>query len=163
MNNVLFVMPGGGIRGVLIIVFLGAAFSLFAQLPDSRVRDAKSGRIINDTSYVYQLPWQNGKRHLLIQAANSRMSHRNELSLDFKMKTGTLIFAAREGIVVDAKADSDKGGLQEEMLSQGNHVIILHNDGSRAKYWHLQKDGVFVKTGDRVTMGQLIGASGNTG
>lgn len=148
---------------LLIVIFLGSAFSLFAQLPDSGVRDAKSGRIINDTSYVYQLPWENGKRHLLIQAANSRMSHRNELSLDFKMKTGTRIFAAREGTVVEVKADSDKGGLQEEMLSQGNHIIILHADGSRAKYWHLQKEGVFVKAGDTVTKGQLIGASGNTG
>jgi murein DD-endopeptidase MepM/ murein hydrolase activator NlpD len=91
------------------------------------------------------------------------MSHKNELSLDFKMKPGTQIYAAREGTVVEVKADSDKGGLQQEMLGQGNHIIILHADGSKAKYWHLEKDGVFVKAGDMVAKGQLIGASGNTG
>lgn len=91
------------------------------------------------------------------------MSHRNELSLDFKMKKGSPVCAAREGIVVAVKADSDKGGLKDEFLSEGNHIIIQHSDGSRAMYWHLQKDGVLVNIGDSVTRGQHIGYSGNTG
>lgn len=150
-------------RIVLLIIIAAVALPAAGQLPDRQVMDAKSGRILNDTSYVYRLPWEGGRRHLLVQAANSRMSHKNELSLDFKMKTGTAVYAAREGVVLEVKADSDKGGLQEEMLSQGNHIIILHADGSKAKYWHLQKEGVFVKPGDTVVKGQRIGASGNTG
>ncbi len=150
-------------KSLLLVMFACIVISSAGQLPDRQVRDAKSGRILHDTSYIYQLPWEAGKRHLLVQAATSRMSHQNELSLDFKMKKGTRIYAAREGMVVEVKADSEAGGLQQEMLSQGNHIIILHADGSKAKYWHLEKDGVFVKLGDSVAKGQLIGASGNTG
>ena len=134
-----------------------------AQLSDREIYDYKGGRVINDTSYIYWLPFTSGKKYLLIQAANSNMSHKNELSLDFKMKMGSEICAAREGIVTEVKKDSDKGGLKDEYLSEGNHIFIQHNDGSIAQYWHLQKDGAFVKPGDTVQKGQLIGLSGNTG
>jgi murein DD-endopeptidase MepM/ murein hydrolase activator NlpD len=41
--------------------------------------------------------------------------------------------------------------------------MIRHEDGSYGCYWHLQKDGVVVKKGQRVGQGQLIGYSGATG
>ncbi len=163
MDRTIFISYNCRMKVLLLVIFSGIVFSSSAQLPDSQVRDAKSGRLVNDTSYIYQLPWESGKRHLLIQAANSQMSHKNELSLDFKMKIGTPVCAARDGTVLEVKADSDTGGLQEDMLSQGNHIVILHTDGTKAKYWHLQKDGVFINPGDDVAKGQLIGASGNTG
>jgi murein DD-endopeptidase MepM/ murein hydrolase activator NlpD len=134
-----------------------------AQLTDEEIYDLKGGRVKNDTSYIYWLPFSPGKKFFLVQAANSHMSHRNELSLDFKMKKGSQICAAREGVVIEVKKDSDKGGLKDEFLSEGNHIIISHNDGSIAQYWHLEKDGVYVKEGDSVQKGQLIGSSGNTG
>jgi murein DD-endopeptidase MepM/ murein hydrolase activator NlpD len=147
---------------LLLISTLLCCFSQ-AQLSDREIYDFKSGRVQNDTSYVYWLPFESGKKFFLVQAANSHMSHKNELSLDFKMKSGSKICAAREGVVVAIKKDSDKGGLKDEYLSEGNHIIILHNDGSRAMYWHLEKEGVFVNEGDTVQKGQVIGSSGNTG
>ena len=36
-------------------------------------------------------------------------------------------------------------------------------DGSRAGYWHLQKDGALVNVGDTVKEGQVIALSGKTG
>ena len=91
------------------------------------------------------------------------MSHKDELSLDFKMKNGSKICASREGIVIDARSDSYKGGLKEENLADGNYIMVRHIDGSVSKYWHLEKNGVYVKVGDYVKKGQIIGASGNTG
>jgi murein DD-endopeptidase MepM/ murein hydrolase activator NlpD len=91
------------------------------------------------------------------------MSHKGEYALDFKMKTGTTICAARSGIVIAMRENSDKGGLKPEMLSEGNYIIISHDDGSEAHYWHLQKDGVLVDVGDTIETGQAIGLSGNTG
>lgn len=143
-----------------VVIYLNDAQ---AQLSDREVMDLKTGRKPDDTSYVYWLPYAEDTKFLLIQAANSKMSHRNELSLDFKMKKGSKICAARDGIVLEARGDSDKGGLNEENLHDGNYIIIRHKDGSIAKYWHLQKDGVFVQVGDTVAKGQPIGASGNTG
>ena len=137
--------------------------SSFAQLNDSIIRDLKGGRIANDSSYVYWLPYQKGNKYLFVQGANSSFSHKDELSFDFKMKSGSEICAARAGTIIEAKSDSDIGGLKEEFLNDGNHILIQHEDGSIAKYWHLKLNGVIVKVGDKVEKGQLIGYSGNTG
>jgi Peptidase family M23 len=150
-------------RLLLLISLFCFSKRTIAQLSDNVIHDLKSGHIKNDTSYVYTLPYAKGDKHLLIQAYNSKMSHTKELSLDFKMQKGSIICAAREGVVIEIKKDSDAGGLKDEYLSHGNHIIIQHNDGSKAMYWHLQKDGVFVAKGDTVDAGQKIGLSGNTG
>lgn len=150
-------------RTILIIVLVLVLIPVYAQLSNEEVMDRKMGRLKKDTSYIYTLPYKEGKRVLLIQAANSEMSHKDELSLDFKMNQGTPICSARDGVVIETKEDSDEGGVKEEYLAKGNHIIILHNDGSKAKYWHLKKEGVVVNVGDSVIKGQIIGYSGNTG
>ncbi|HMI79710.1 MAG TPA: M23 family metallopeptidase [Ferruginibacter sp.] len=148
-------------------LFLVASFVFtspsVAQLTDREISDLKGGGVKPDNSPVYYLPFSKGSKFLLIQAYNSGMSHRNEISLDFKMKPGSKICAARVGIVSAVKEDSDAGGLNNEYLSQGNHIIITHSDGSTAMYWHLKKDGVLVNEGDTVEQGRHIGYSGNTG
>lgn len=146
-----------------LLLLLACSFSASAQLTDKEIYDLKGGRIKPDNSPVYYLPFAQGSKFLLIQAYNSKMSHKNEISLDFKMKKGSKICAARAGVVTAIKEDSDAGGLKDEYLSQGNHVIIKHNDGGEAMYWHLKKDGVLVNIGDTVIQGQHIGYSGNTG
>jgi murein DD-endopeptidase MepM/ murein hydrolase activator NlpD len=143
--------------------FLFLQKALYAQLSDAEIRNLKGGRVKPDNSFVYSLPFAKGSKFLLIQAYNSKMSHRNELSLDFKMKKGSRICAAQAGVVTAVKEDSDAGGLKDEYLSEGNHIIIKHNDGSEAMYWHLKKDGVLINIGDTVIQGQHIGYSGNTG
>ncbi len=126
-------------------------------------RQLINGRLRNDSSYIYSLPFKTGKSVFLIQGYETSFSHKGERALDFKVRTGTLICAAREGVVTSVRMDSDKGGLKPENLSDGNYVIIRHADSSTAWYWHLKKDGVLVKEGDFVTEGQSIGYSGNTG
>jgi murein DD-endopeptidase MepM/ murein hydrolase activator NlpD len=147
------------------LIFIISLFSLYtnAQLTDREIHNLKGGRVKPDNSYIYHLPFANGNKFLLIQAYNSKMSHKSELSLDFKMKIGSKICAAREGAVAATKEDSDKGGLKDEYYNEGNHIIIEHGDGSTAMYWHLQKDEVLVNIGDTITKGQLIGYSGKTG
>jgi hypothetical protein len=44
-----------------------------------------------------------------------------------------------------------------------NAVYILHNDDTIAAYVHLSHDGVCVRPGDVVAIGEIIGYSGNTG
>jgi len=147
----------------LLLGFILFFSGLKAQLTDAEIRNLKGGRVKPDNSFIYSLPFAKGSKFLLIQAYNSKLSHRNELSLDFKMKKGSKVCAARSGVVTAVKADSDAGGLKDEYLSEGNHIIIKHDDGSEAMYWHLKKDGVLVNRGDTVVQGQHIGYSGNTG
>ena len=146
-----------------ILLFISFSFIANAQLTDREIRDLKGGRVKTDNSFVYRLPFATGSKFLLIQAYNSKMSHKDELSLDFKMRKGSKVCAARDGVVTEIKKDSEVGGLKDEYLSQGNHIIIQHSDGSIAMYWHLKKDGVLVNVGDTVKQGQHIGYSGNTG
>lgn len=127
------------------------------------IHDLKAGKYIDDTSYVYSLPFVNNKKVFLIQGYDSKMSHKGEYALDFKVRKKTKVCAARNGIVIASRGDSDKGGLKPENLSDGNYVSIQHADGSVAHYWHLIKDGALVKVGDTIQKGQLIGLSGNTG
>lgn len=146
---------------ILFVLYALTALNSFGQLTDQEIRDRKTGQYRVDSSYVYGLPFK--KKFLFIQGANSKMSHGGELSFDFKMKPGSEICAARDGKVVATKQDSDKGGLKQEFMNDGNHIIIEHSDGSTAHYWHLKTNGVLVTNGAFVRQGQLIGYSGNTG
>jgi len=150
-------------KALLIIFFISTFLDVAGQLTDSEIRALKSGNVKQDSSYVYWLPYEKGKKYLFVQGANSKFSHQGELSFDFKMAKGSNICAARPGVVIATKADSNNGGLKEEYLDDGNHIVIQHIDGSIAQYWHLEQDGVLVCVGDTVEQGQLIGSSGNTG
>lgn len=127
------------------------------------VKRLQKGKIKDDSSYVYGLPYEEGKSHLIVQGYFSSFTHRERAALDFKMKRGTKICAVRDGVVVRLKEDGDRGGLKRKYRPYGNYVIIQHADSSRAGYWHLQKDGVLVNVGDTVKKGQVIGISGKTG
>lgn len=126
-------------------------------------KDLKSGKFVDDSSYIYSLPFENNKKVFLIQAYDSKMSHKGEIALDFKIKKKTKVCAARDGVVISAREDSEDGGLKPENMSDGNYISIQHYDGSVAHYWHLIKDGVLINVGDTITKGQVIGLSGNTG
>lgn len=119
--------------------------------------------MVNDTSPVYRLPWETGKKVLLVQGWQSNLSHKGELSQDFKMKVNTPIYAARSGVVVQIKSDGKKAGLKTEYLAEGNNIVIMHSDSTFAGYWHLSYAGVFVEVGDTIYQGQKIGLSGHTG
>jgi murein DD-endopeptidase MepM/ murein hydrolase activator NlpD len=117
----------------------------------------------HDNSYVYLLPYQSSRPHMLMQGYFGKFSHANTHALDFEMPTGTKVVAAREGMVVQVKEDSNEGGTAAGYLQKGNYVMIYHTDGTFASYFHLQQDGALVTVGQVVTRGELIGLSGNTG
>jgi murein DD-endopeptidase MepM/ murein hydrolase activator NlpD len=127
------------------------------------IRALEKGKITEDTSYVYKLPYQEGTSHLVVQGYFTHFSNKERVAIDFKMKWGTKITAARDGVVIRTKEDSNKGGLNKKYRQFANLIVIEHEDGTRAGYWHLQKNGVFVNVGDTVKQGQVIGLSGKTG
>ena len=66
------------------------------------------------------------------------------------------VYAADDGVIYSTK-DNDKS-----KKSWGNFVKIKHNDGTYTLYAHL-RDGIKVKTGQKVKQGDQIGNMGNTG
>jgi murein DD-endopeptidase MepM/ murein hydrolase activator NlpD len=119
----------------------------------------------HDDSYVYQLPYTPGLKFKVTQGYNGKYSHMgaNQYATDWQMPEGTLVCAARGGVVVRAKDDSDRGGSSMEYDRYNNYVLIRHEDGTLGHYCHLQKGGCLVKVGQTVSSGEVIAHSGNTG
>jgi murein DD-endopeptidase MepM/ murein hydrolase activator NlpD len=150
-------------KPVLLVTLLMFQLLSFSQTNSISVKDLKPTNG-DESAFSYSLPYEKGKSYLLVQAYQSKLlSHKGEFALDFKMKEGTNICAARGGVVVEVKQDSKKGGIRTKYLSQGNHVIIKHDDGTYANYWHLEHNGALVHVGDTVQQGQVIALAGSTG
>jgi len=148
---------------ILFILFVFSSCAVSKNPLRKQVKQLQKGIIKDDTSYVYALPFDKGKSFRVIQGYFSRFTHKERAALDFNMKRGTRITAAREGVVVRVKEDGTLGGLNKKYRSHGNNIIIQHPDGSRAGYWHIQHNGAVVNAGDTVQKGQLIAYSGKTG
>jgi murein DD-endopeptidase MepM/ murein hydrolase activator NlpD len=150
---------------VLFILSLIILYSCAVSKDPQRtvIKNLQKGKLTDDTSYVYHLPYQANTTHRLVQGYFSKFSHKNRAALDFKMKRGTTVTAAREGVVVRVKQDGDRGGWNKKYRPYGNMIVIQHSDGTRAGYWHLQHNGALVKVGDTVSIDQPIGLSGKTG
>ena len=146
---------------ILCCFLVGCAVSKNALRKE--IKQLQKGNIKDDTSFVYLLPFESKRSHLIVQGYFGIFSHKERAALDFKMKRGTNILAVRNGIVVRVKEDGLKGGWNKKYRSEGNNIVIQHSDNSKSGYWHLQKDGALVKVGDTVRQGQIIGLSGKTG
>lgn len=148
-------------------------FRLFAAMPEKSKQSIKyrfsfekgNPETANpNLDYPYLLPYLPKRRIFVSQGFNGHFSHQNQFALDFKMKEGSPICAARDGIVHSLKQDSNEGGKTKHYARLANFVIIYHpSDGTFAYYYHLQQNSVKVKVGERVNAGQVIAASGNTG
>lgn len=119
----------------------------------------------HDDSCVYHLPYSPGREYTVTQAYNGGYSHKgaNKYAIDWKMPEGTPVLAARSGMVVKIRSDSNLGGPSIDFDKHNNYVLIRHDDGTLAHYCHLQKHGNLVNVGDYVVAGQPIARSGNTG
>tara|TARA_B100000963_G_C22601827_1_gene660602 strand:- start:393 stop:965 length:573 start_codon:yes stop_codon:yes gene_type:complete len=115
------------------------------------------------SEHIYQLPFEKGKKVWLLQGYNGTFSHKNKYALDFRLRKGKKIYAARGGVVSKVVQHHNEGGPHKKYLSKGNHVIINHGDGTYGAYWHLMLDGSLVTKGDTVKTGEMIAKSGSTG
>lgn len=84
-------------------------------------------------------------------------------AIDLRAATGTPVYAAESGTVILAQPNWN--GLKTGVNAYGKYIRISHANyrgkSLETTYAHLSQ--VLVKYGDKVTEGQLIGFSGNTG
>jgi murein DD-endopeptidase MepM/ murein hydrolase activator NlpD len=119
----------------------------------------------HDDSVIYQLPYAAGSAFRVTQAYNGSFSHTgsNKYAIDWQMPEGTPVYAARGGVVIKVKDESDIGGSSIKYDPYNNFVLIRHEDGTLAHYCHLQKNSSCVKPGQAVEAGEMLARSGNTG
>jgi len=111
----------------------------------------------------YILPYPVGASYRLMQGyCYPNGGHRNQLAYDFETPVGSEVIAARSGLVMKVRSDLPDDGKQPES-GQHNHIMIKHDDGTVAFYAHLKHNSILVKVGDRVSQGQPIAESGNSG
>lgn len=117
------------------------------------------------SDYLYRLPFALNTFQRVTQGFNGKKTHfgQSQYAVDFDLKKGTKVYAARDGIVVKTKSDSTKSGSTKNFNRFANYITIRHPDNTYATYGHLKKNGVVVTVGQRIKRGQHIGYSGNTG
>ena len=119
----------------------------------------------HDDDHLYLFPYEKGKSYRILQSYGSRFSHRGleQFAIDFNMKEGTPVHAARAGIVARIEESHNIGCWEDGCGKYANYIVVLHEDGTTGEYYHLMQDGALVDVGDVVEAGQKIGLSGNTG
>ncbi|OGM13031.1 hypothetical protein A3A76_01925 [Candidatus Woesebacteria bacterium RIFCSPLOWO2_01_FULL_39_23] len=84
-------------------------------------------------------------------------------AIDLLTPLGTPVLAPLDGVVVKVVDGNDKYGETEEFANFLNYITIQHANGEFSQPAHLAKDSALVKVGDRVTTGQQIAITGNSG
>ncbi|HET6602617.1 MAG TPA: M23 family metallopeptidase [Xanthomonadaceae bacterium] len=116
---------------------------------------------------VYMLPVDSRSGWRIDQGPGGAFSHGDAQSrhaVDISVPEGTIVRASRGGTVMQVEDDFEGAGLDIERYgSRANHVRVLHSDGTMAVYAHLRPESVPVAPGRRVSVGEKLGESGNTG
>jgi murein DD-endopeptidase MepM/ murein hydrolase activator NlpD len=130
------------------------------------------GYVIGDPAAIhqppgpYRAPFATARAFPVTQAPPDAFTHRDagsRYAIDFAMPIGTAVHAARDGLVINVAHQFFRGGTSLEVSDEANFVQVLHDDGTTAVYAHLQLDTVRVRPGQRVSGGEYIANSGNTG
>lgn len=108
----------------------------------------------------YVLPYSVGESYRVNQANCSGFGHSGFwlYGYDFEMPIGTIVTAARDGVVMHAQDGASDGD-----RDRTNLITIEHADGTVALYSHLTLNGVHATIGQSVLAGDAIGQSGDTG
>ena len=70
-------------------------------------------------------------------------------------------FAAKEGTKIKAMLDGTATMVEPDLFYTGGTLIFDHGHGGSTLYMHMQK--IFVKKGQKVKQGDIIGTVGSTG
>jgi murein DD-endopeptidase MepM/ murein hydrolase activator NlpD len=121
----------------------------------------------HDDDHIYALPYEQGRCSVVAQGAMGPYSHGpgsgSEQAIDFAMPKGSTVCAARGGVVVRVRQDSDVGGPEKRLESCANYIVVRHPDGTYANYAHLSQYSALVETGQEIETGAPLGKSGTTG
>lgn len=121
----------------------------------------------HDAAALYRLPYPDGLGFYVSQAHGGQLTTHNDAeslhAVDFVMPEGTLVLAARDGVVIEVVSHFTIGAKDPLYLDRANLVRVLHADGTIAHYLHLAPHSALVAEGDRVRAGSPLARSGNTG
>jgi murein DD-endopeptidase MepM/ murein hydrolase activator NlpD len=112
----------------------------------------------------YRLPYPVGVSYALVQGNCSGFGHSGfwKYSYDFGMPMGSVVTAARNGVVVFTSSTNPDTGSHDSTATP-NLVLVQHDDSTIAVYSHLLQHGVVVRVNQVVHAGDTLAFSGNSG
>ncbi|WP_244291704.1 MULTISPECIES: peptidoglycan DD-metalloendopeptidase family protein [Vibrio] len=132
--------------------YVGSEIEFFAMRGKDNKIYNEYGELINN-EYSFPLP-----THFKVSSPfNLKRMHpvTNKISphfgTDYATPIGTEVRSLSDGIIVKSRHNR----------FAGNYITIQHDDGNFARYLHLSER--YVLPGDKITKGQLIGLTGNSG
>lgn len=81
--------------------------------------------------------------------------------MDLSANSGTKVRVMADGEIV--KVGWDRKVKNGKVRGYGRYIVVQHKNGHYTLYAHLEKDGTTVNVGEKVSDGDVIGTSGNTG
>ncbi|MEL6924437.1 MAG: M23 family metallopeptidase, partial [Bacteroidota bacterium] len=120
-------------------------------------------------TFTYLLPIKHGTRtqvdHMSYIGDNYGTQKESDKPVDFygltfSTNSGDTIYAVRSGMVVEVVDQKAGRNTNLSFSNEVNTVEIFHKDGTFALYKLFQKDGIFVKPGQKVIAGMPIGIIG---
>ncbi|MDR3086664.1 MAG: M23 family metallopeptidase [Azoarcus sp.] len=119
-----------------------------------------------DANFRYRLPFAKGVTAQVVQEPGGTLVTHDasaRYAIDFGVSEGTPVTAMRAGTVIDIKDTFTAGRPDPALTEQANFVAIIHADHTVAYYLHLAPHQTLVRVGQRVSAGEPIARSGNTG
>jgi hypothetical protein len=83
-----------------------------------------SQKELREHKYIYDLPFEAGKTVLIMQGYNGKFSHVDKYALDFRLRKGKLVCAARGGNVLKVVEHNNIGGANIKYINNGNYVVM---------------------------------------
>ncbi|MFT6765410.1 MAG: murein DD-endopeptidase MepM/ murein hydrolase activator NlpD [Alteromonas naphthalenivorans] len=114
-------------------------------------------------SYIYDYPFSIDIPPVHLNPASHQSSPVSYYAVDFPMPLGTPVLAARSGVVLSVRDDSDEYGTDIKYVNKVNQILILHEDNIMTEYNHLERNSAQVKLGDIVRVGDVLAVTGNSG
>ncbi len=120
---------------------------LLAETPKTKITTAKNLKSYADTTGYFMKPISGGVRTQGLHGGC-------RCGVDLANTFGTPVYAAAGGKVIISKNSGWNGGY-------GNHIVIMHPNGTQTLYAHLSNN--LVSVGYSVEKGEQIGAMGSSG
>ena len=152
-------------RPLLLLALVAMAGAACGEEPLD-VPPADCGPYPPQSTSPWILPYPVGTSYTVTQGnCSDTFGHRAEApaarhAYDFGMPIGTPLIANRDGTVhAFIESNPDGTGRPED----NNALQIRHDDDSVTEYAHLTTSGVLVELGQRVSQGDTVALSGNSG
>lgn len=145
------------LKKVKLLFFTAVGFSIMFEM-FGEGESSKANNVVDD-KVVFSWPVKNS-------TIVSKSYSANHLGIDIVSEEAiSEVDSTLSGIVIAVRDNCQHSYQENDKCNdgKGNYVMVEHDDGTVASYWHLKYASIEVKEGDRIEEGDKIGLMGASG